>query len=188
MYKFEQPKYVSVPSLAPIDEFVRILNSAWDSRVLTHNGPLVQLLESRVNQYLNTQNTVAVTNGTIALQLAIRALNLSGEIITTPFSWIATASAIKWENCTPVLANVTGGLSGPAIRPISLRMVWETVQKVSIPVIGIGGITDSDSALQYIIAGASAIQTGTALFVDPSAPQSILMGLEKYLQSKRQIQ
>ena len=75
-----------------------------------------------------------------------------------------TGMVVDVENCTPVLANVTGGLSGPAIRPISLRMVWETVQRVSIPVIGIGGITDSDSALQYIIAGASAIQTGTALF------------------------
>ena len=106
MRKFKQPKYVSVPSLAPIDEFTRILKSAWDSRVLTHNGPLVQLLEKNVNQYLNTQNTVAVTNGTIALQIAIRALNLSGEIITTPFSWIATASAIRWENCTPVFVDI----------------------------------------------------------------------------------
>jgi len=106
MHKFDQPKYVSVPSLPPIDEFTRILQPAWDSRVLTHNGPLVQLLEKNVNQYLNTKNTVSVTNGTIALQLAIRALDLSGEIITTPFSWIATASAIRWENCTPVFVDI----------------------------------------------------------------------------------
>ena len=72
MHKFDEAKYVSVPSLTPIEEFTRILKPAWDSRVLTHNGPLVQLLEKNVNQYLNTQNTVSVTNGTIALQLAIR--------------------------------------------------------------------------------------------------------------------
>ncbi len=106
MRKFEKAKYVSVPSLAPIEEFTSILKSAWDNRVLTHNGPLVQRLEKEVNQYLNTQNTVSVTNGTIALQLAIRALKLSGEIITTPFTWIATASAIRWENCTPVFVDI----------------------------------------------------------------------------------
>ena len=106
MHKFDQPKYVSVPSLAPIEEFTRILKPAWDSRVLTHNGPLVQLLEKDVNQFLNTKNVVSVTNGTIALQLAIRALDLSGEIITTPFSWIATASAIRWENCKPVFVDI----------------------------------------------------------------------------------
>ena len=106
MGKFKQPKYVSVPSLAPIEEFTSILTKAWNDRILTHNGPLVQLLEKQVNDYLNIQKTVAVTNGTIALQIAIRALNLSGEIITTPFSWVATASAIKWENCTPVFVDI----------------------------------------------------------------------------------
>ena len=96
-----------------------------------------------------------------------------------------TGMVVDVENCLPALANVTGGLSGPAIRPISLRMVWETVQRVSIPVIGIGGITDPDSALQYLIAGASAIQIGTGLFLDPSLPLAITKGIEKYLQSKR---
>ena len=106
MHKFKNPKYVSVPSLSPIEEFVDILKDSWEKRILTHNGPLVQLLEKRINQYLNTQNAVAVTNGTIALQIAIRALDLHGEIITTPFSWIATASAIRWENCTPVFVDI----------------------------------------------------------------------------------
>ncbi len=101
-----KPKYVSVPALAPIGEFTGILRQAWDSRVLTHNGPLVQLLEKKVDQYLGVRNTVVVTNGTIALQLAIRALDLTGEIITTPFTWVATASAIKWENCTPVFVDI----------------------------------------------------------------------------------
>lgn len=106
MKKFDKPIYTSVPSLSSLDEFTTILSSAWKKRILTHNGPLVQLLEARINDYLNSTNTISVTNGTIALQLAIKALGLKGEIITTPFTWIATASAIKWEGCTPVFADI----------------------------------------------------------------------------------
>ncbi|MBI9066040.1 MAG: DegT/DnrJ/EryC1/StrS family aminotransferase [Salinivirgaceae bacterium] len=89
-----------------MENFVEILKQAWDTRVLTHNGPLVQRLEKEVNKILELESTIALTNGTIALQLAIRSLELKGEIITTPFSWIATASAIKWEGCRPVFVDI----------------------------------------------------------------------------------
>jgi dihydroorotate dehydrogenase (NAD+) catalytic subunit len=82
---------------------------------------------------------------------------------------------------------VTGGLSGPAIRPISVRMVWETVQRVSIPVIGIGGIITAADALQYLIAGARAVQIGTGLFVKPDAPLAIVDGLQEYLRSRGRV-
>jgi dihydroorotate dehydrogenase (NAD+) catalytic subunit len=95
-----------------------------------------------------------------------------------------TGMVVDVEKRRPVLANVTGGLSGPAIRPLSLRMVWETVQKVSTPVIGIGGVTNANDALQYLIVGAQAIQVGTALFVDPKTPLSIIEGIETYLRAK----
>ncbi len=95
-----------------------------------------------------------------------------------------TGMVVDTDACRPVLANITGGLSGPAIRPLALRLVWETVQKISIPVIGIGGIMDADDALQFLIAGARAVQIGTGLFVNPQAPHSILDGIEKYLQDK----
>ena len=88
----EKPIYVTMPSLCPQKEYGEILKSAWDSGILTHNGPLVQKLEKDIDQYLNSKNQVIMTNGTIALQLAIKALNLKGEIITSPFSWIATLS------------------------------------------------------------------------------------------------
>ena len=101
-----KPIYVTQPSLPPLSEYVTILEGAWERGILTHNGPLVQQLEKDLNSYLHTNNLVAVTSGTIALQLAIRALNLKGEIITTPFTWIATASAIMWENCMPVFVDV----------------------------------------------------------------------------------
>jgi len=79
------------------------------------------------------------------------------------------------------LANITGGLSGPAIRPIALRMVWQVAQKVKIPVIGIGGIVSAEDAIEFFIAGATAVQIGTANFVNPKATVEIIEGIEKYM-------
>jgi dihydroorotate dehydrogenase (NAD+) catalytic subunit len=95
-----------------------------------------------------------------------------------------TGMVIDVDTCQPVLANITGGLSGPAIRPLSLRMVWETVQAVSVPVIGMGGIMDGADALQYLIAGARAVQVGTALLVRPDAPLRIVEDIAAYLQKR----
>ena len=89
--------------------------------------------------------------------------------------------AVDVKTMKPSLSTVTGGLSGPAIKPVALRMVWQVARAVSIPVIGIGGIMDSDDAMEFIMAGASAIQAGTANFIDPAAPFNILRGIEKYL-------
>ncbi|MCI5149607.1 MAG: dihydroorotate dehydrogenase [Candidatus Electrothrix sp. MAN1_4] len=84
----------------------------------------------------------------------------------------------------PRLANVIGGLSGPAIKPVALRMVWQVAQAVSLPVIGIGGITTADDAIEFMLAGASAIQVGTANFYDPSAAEKIIDGVTEYLQEQ----
>ncbi len=81
----------------------------------------------------------------------------------------------------PVLPAGTGGLSGPAIRPVGVAAVYKVSRAVKIPVIGIGGIATADDAIQYLLAGASAIQVGTATFVDPSAPVKILSGIEDYM-------
>ncbi|WP_417915494.1 dihydroorotate dehydrogenase [Candidatus Electronema sp. JM] len=90
--------------------------------------------------------------------------------------------AINAETRRPRLANIIGGLSGPAIKPIALRMVWQTARAVSIPVIGIGGIGTAEDAVEFLLAGASAVQVGTANFYDPSAAEKIVAGLEAYLQ------
>ncbi len=89
--------------------------------------------------------------------------------------------AIDVETRRPRLSTVTGGLSGPAIKPLALRMVWETVNAVNIPVIGVGGIVSAEDALEYIIAGAHAIQIGTANFMDPLACINVVDELETYL-------
>ena len=91
------------------------------------------------------------------------------------------AMAIDVETRRPVLSNVMGGLSGPAIRPIAVRMVYECREQVRIPIIGMGGITDARDALEFIIAGASAVQVGTANFVDPLLWPGLLDGLREYL-------
>ena len=92
--------------------------------------------------------------------------------------------AVDVERRRPRLANIVGGLSGPAIKPIALKMVWNTVQAVKIPVIGIGGITNTQDALEFFIVGARAIQVGTANFINPKAAVEIVDGLSTYLSRK----
>ncbi len=91
-----------------------------------------------------------------------------------------TGMAVDIQTRRPKLANVTGGLSGPAIRPVALHLVYQVVRAVKIPVIGIGGITDHRDALEFLIAGAGAVQVGTASFVDPGAGLKVVDGLERY--------
>jgi len=92
--------------------------------------------------------------------------------------------AIDIESCRPKLANTFGGLSGPAIKPVALRMVWQVAASVSIPVIGIGGITTAEDAIEFFLAGATAIQVGTANFINPQATEEIIDGIELYLEKK----
>ncbi len=91
------------------------------------------------------------------------------------------AMAIDIETRRPVLANITGGLTGPAIHPIALKQVWEAARAVRIPVIGMGGITSAREALAFLIAGASAVAVGTATFTDPRTLLNVIAGLEAYL-------
>lgn len=102
-----KPLYVTMPSLAPLEEYVELLKGVWERGILTHNGPLVQQFERDLCSKLRISNFVAVNNGTIAIQMAIKALELKGEIITTPFTWVATISAIKWEGCTPIFCDIS---------------------------------------------------------------------------------
>lgn len=97
---------VTKPFLPPKEEYEKYLQGIWQRGWLTNNGPLVNELEEKLKNYLKVENLLYLTNGTIALQLAIKALDLKGEIITTPFSYVATTSSIVWENCTPVFADI----------------------------------------------------------------------------------
>lgn len=92
-----------------------------------------------------------------------------------------TGMAIDLNRRRPVLANITGGFSGPAIKPIALRMVWQVAKAVKLPIIGIGGIMNSNDALEFILAGATAVQIGTASFINPGAAQTIAQGMEEWM-------
>jgi dTDP-4-amino-4,6-dideoxygalactose transaminase len=105
--------------LPPIEEYQKLLTNIWTRQWLTNNGPLVNELEFKLKDYFGLENLLYVSNGTIAIQLAIKALNLSGEIITTPFSYVATTSCIVWENCKPVFVD---------INPLSLNIDPELIE------------------------------------------------------------
>lgn len=97
---------VTKPFLPTETEFCDYVKSIWERQWLTNNGPLVNTLELKLKEYLGVNHLLYVTNGTIALQLAIKALALKGEIITTPFSFVATTSAIVWQECTPAFVDI----------------------------------------------------------------------------------
>jgi dihydroorotate dehydrogenase (NAD+) catalytic subunit len=90
--------------------------------------------------------------------------------------------AVDLKTRRPSLSTVTGGLSGPAIKPVALRMVWQAAGAVKIPVIGMGGIMNTRDALEFLLAGATAVQVGTAIFIEPDAPYKIVEGISQYLE------
>jgi len=110
--------------------------------------------------------------------IARAAVEGGADIISLINTLVGMAIDIKTKK--PILGNIVGGLSGPAIKPIALRCVYEVSQAVSVPVIGIGGIFSAEDALEFLMAGASAIAVGTGLLVDPQIPRKIVKGLQQY--------
>ncbi len=128
--------FVTQPSLAPLEEYVELLKGVWDRGILTHNGPVVQQLEKQLEEKLPVPHFTAVSNGTIALQMAIKALDLKGEIITTPFTWIATVSAIKWEGCKPVFCDIDPVTLNMDASKIEALITRDTVAIMPVHVFG----------------------------------------------------
>src|SRR5690554_1060251 len=97
---------VTKPFLPPVEEFKKYVDGIWQRQWLTNMGPLASDLEMKLKSHLAVKHLLFVTNGTIALQMAIKALDLKGEIITTPFSFVATTSSIVWEGCKPIFVDI----------------------------------------------------------------------------------
>jgi len=114
------------------------------------------------------------------IKVMARAVEEAGADILSMINTL-TGMSIDVRTRRSRLANMTGGLSGPAIRPVAVRMVWEAAKSVNIPIIGIGGIVSAEDALEFILAGASAVQIGTASFISPTAAIDIVKGLEDFL-------
>jgi dTDP-4-amino-4,6-dideoxygalactose transaminase len=102
----KKPIYVTQSFLPPIEEFEARIRGIWESGHLTNNGPNVLQLEKDLKEHLGVKHLFLVNNGTIAIQIAIKALGLMGEVITTPFSYVATVSSLVWEGCTPVFVDI----------------------------------------------------------------------------------
>src|SRR5690349_24908982 len=100
---------VTKPFMPRLEEYESYVRGIWQRQWLTNNGPLVNELELQLKKYLKVPHMIYVSNGTSALQIAIKALGLKGEIITTPFSFIATTSSIVWEGCKPVFVDIDEG-------------------------------------------------------------------------------
>lgn len=97
---------VTKPFLPPFEDYQNLINGIWERRWLTNNGPLVIELEDRLKDYLDIEHLLFLSNGTIAIQIALKALDIQGEVITTPFSYVATTSSIVWEGSTPVFVDI----------------------------------------------------------------------------------
>ena len=93
-----------------------------------------------------------------------------------------TGMAIDINTRKPLLGNITGGLSGPAVKPVALRMVWQVAKAVNIPIIGMGGIASAEDAIEFLLAGATAVAVGAHNFIDPSALKVIADGIAEYMQ------
>ena len=97
---------VTKPFLPPLEEYTKKLEGIYERNWLTNDGPLVRELETKLSERLGVEHLLYVSNGTIALQIAIKALGLKGKVITTPFSYVATSSSILWEGCEPVYVDI----------------------------------------------------------------------------------
>jgi dTDP-4-amino-4,6-dideoxygalactose transaminase len=114
--------HVSRPVLPEKASYVKYLDKIWDSKHLTNNGPLLLELEDSLKEYLGVKHVFVVANGTMALQLAIKALELSGEVVTTPFSYVATTSSLVWEGCTPVFADIENSSCNISVKEIERKI------------------------------------------------------------------
>lgn len=132
----EKNIYVTMPTLAPLEEVNELMKGIWETGVMTHNGPLVQRFEKECAEYLGVPNLVTCVNGTIALQMAIRALRLKGEIITTPFTFIATINSILWEGCTPVFVDIDPETLCMDPKKIEEKITYHTVGIMPVHVFG----------------------------------------------------
>lgn len=118
-------------------------------------------------------------NVTNIVPIAAAAAEAGADAVSLVNTFIGMA--IDWRKRRPILGNITGGLSGPAIKPLALRMVWQVAKQVKVPIIGIGGIASIDDVMEFLIAGASAVQIGTANFYDPTVSMRIVRALPEAL-------
>ena len=153
-----------------------------DEGLIAHNEKAIYEVVKAVRRSTKLTIITKLSPNVTDIKVFAKAAEAGGsDAIALTNTFIGMAVDIKTRH--PMLGNVTGGLSGPAIKPLSLRAVWEAGKAIGIPIIGIGGIMDHRDAIEFMICGASAVQVGTANFINPRAPAEIIKGLEGYLKT-----
>ncbi len=142
---------------------------------------LVEEITSAVKRYCKQPLIVKLSPNVGDIKSMARAAEAAGADCISLINTIL-GMAVDIHRKKPVLANNFGGLSGPAVKPVAVRMVYEAAHAVKIPVIGMGGISCGDDAVEFLLAGAAAVMVGTANFVDPTVPESIISGLKEYME------
>lgn len=190
VFGFTEDEYVEVvdklnscEGIAAYELNISCPNTERGGMVFGQNAALTHQLTKRVKERSKRPIIVKLSpNVTDIAEIARAAEDGGADAVSVVNTFLAMA--IDIDTFKPRIHTITGGLSGPAIRPIALRMVYQCAHAVKIPVIGLGGIVSGEDAVEYFLAGASAVQVGTANFYDPRAPIHVLDGLEKYLKKR----
>lgn len=186
---------VSGSSIETYVECARIIDSLANIPAIELNISCPNVKEGGMSFGITTKGAAAVVNAVRSVYHKTLIVKLSPNV--TSITDIARAvedegadsvslintmlgMAIDSEKRKPLLSTVTGGLSGPCVKPIALRMVWETYNAIKIPIIGLGGITSASDAIEFLLAGATAIQIGTYNFIDPSIASKVVVGINDY--------
>jgi dihydroorotate dehydrogenase (NAD+) catalytic subunit len=190
VFGFTEEEYLEVvvklnecPDIAAYELNISCPNTKHGGMVFGTNAELTYRLTKVVRQRSTRPVIVKLSpNVTDVVEFAHAAEDAGAHALTVANTYLGMA--IDTDSFKPRIHTVTGGLSGPAIRPITLRMVYQCARAVKIPIIGLGGIVTAQDAVEYFLAGASAIQIGTANFHDPRATLNVLNGLEKFLKNR----
>jgi dihydroorotate dehydrogenase (NAD+) catalytic subunit len=169
-----------IPGLAALEVNISCPNVAKGGVLFGANPKMAHHVVRTVRRSTHRPIIVKLSPNVTDITIIAKAVEeAGGDAISLTNTLMAMAIDVKSRR--PLLSTVVGGLSGPAIKPMALRLVWQAVNAVKIPVIGIGGIMNAEDALEYIIAGARAVQVGTANFVQPTACLEIIDGIDAYL-------
>ncbi|MBU1870346.1 MAG: dihydroorotate dehydrogenase [Candidatus Omnitrophica bacterium] len=165
---------ISCPNIRPQSQISKV--SRLISQDFNATYEVVKAVRKATKKTLITKLSPNVTD---IAEIALAAQKAGSDALCLVNTFIGMSVDIDTRR--PKIAAATGGLSGPAIRPIALRMVWEVYNKVRIPIIGMGGITDTESAIEFLLAGSSAVSLGTVNFVNPKAAEEVVVGLKAYM-------
>jgi dihydroorotate dehydrogenase (NAD+) catalytic subunit len=155
-------------------------NIEYQDKIISHDEDLTRRLVKEVRAVTSLPLIVKLSPNVNDITAIARAAQEAGADAVSLINTLL-GMAIDVDRRRPVLGNITGGVSGPAIKPVAVRMVWQVHNRISLPVIGMGGIMNSRDALEFIMAGASAVAVGTANFVNPKTSLEVLEGISEYL-------